>query len=503
VVRTVLIGLDGSEYSTAASHLAIRWARRFGALLVGLGIVDEPTICRPEPVPIGASHYKEHRDQTLLTRASCRVEMFLERFALRCTEAGVAYKLLEDVGPPPEKILVEAQRYDLIVLGQQTCFRFATQEGPDETLCKVLKNTPRPVVAVPAKLSDGASVLVAYDGSLQAARALQAFQASGLGESEEVHVVSVGADHVEAARYADRAAEFLRFHEVKATWDVLSPSGGTAEAILEQASRLGVGLLVMGCYGQPTPRECFLGSVTRTVLKKSTVPLTPVRSALLTDGELSSAGRSNRCPSSVTPWDGCRHCPPVADPVHHPNPVEVPIPKTAPKIAERGDRAPEPTNEALIPAMPRSQPGWDTSRLIERDTGPVDLITTPKPQVKGQIPLAFAAGFVTDPVAKPRGRGKLFGAIDDYNLGDRGALPPNYSDPSPQGCRKRASRPVRHGTQAEIDPEGTPPPFPHRGMHRSGPWSWLARGVEDGSGKRIMQALAHAAIPIQVRPARR
>lgn len=273
MLRTVLIGLDGSEYSTAASELAIRWARRSGALLVGLGVVDEPAICRPESVPLGASQYKEHRDRALLARASRRVETFLEQFALRCSEAGVAYKLLEDVGPPPEKIFVEAQRYDLIVLGQQTHFRFATQEGPDETLSRVLKNTPRPVVAVPEKLGDGASVLVAYDGSLQAARALQAFQASGLDESREVHVVSVGADRVEAARHADRAVEFLRFHEVKATPHVLPPTGGTAEVILDQAGRLDAGLLVMGCYGQPTLREFFLGSVTRSVLKKSTVPL--------------------------------------------------------------------------------------------------------------------------------------------------------------------------------------------------------------------------------------
>ena len=33
----------------AATELGIDWSRRTGAELVGMGVVDEPTICRPEP----------------------------------------------------------------------------------------------------------------------------------------------------------------------------------------------------------------------------------------------------------------------------------------------------------------------------------------------------------------------------------------------------------------------------------------------------------------------
>ncbi len=85
-------------------------------------------------------------------------------------KANVACKLLEDVGQPAEKILLEAQRYDLVVLGKQTYYHFETQSEPDQTLVHVLKNSPRPVVTVPEQLTEGGPVVVAYDGSLQAAR---------------------------------------------------------------------------------------------------------------------------------------------------------------------------------------------------------------------------------------------------------------------------------------------------------------------------------------------
>ena len=43
--------------------------------------------------------------------------------------------------------------------------------------------------------------------------------------------------------------------------------------ILKKAQALEAGLLVMGAYGQPAIREFFLGSVTRKVLKESSIPV--------------------------------------------------------------------------------------------------------------------------------------------------------------------------------------------------------------------------------------
>src|SRR5215475_15380784 len=126
MLRSILVGLDGSAYSAAAVARGIRWAQRSGAVLVGLGIIDAPTICKPQPVPLGGSAYQVHHDATLLADAGHKVEQFLEDCAHRCAEAGVACQLLQDTGLPTEHILLEAQQYDLIMLGQQTFFHFET-----------------------------------------------------------------------------------------------------------------------------------------------------------------------------------------------------------------------------------------------------------------------------------------------------------------------------------------------------------------------------------------
>jgi nucleotide-binding universal stress UspA family protein len=280
MLRSILVGLDGSDYSKSAIDAGIYLARKSGALLVGLGVVDEPTIREAEPRLIGGGvPYAEpvlYRER--IADARREVELFLSQFTRRCAEAGVACKVLEDVGTPHEQIEQQAQRYDLILLGQQTRFHFETQEGYDDTVRRVLKNSPRPVITVPARLrmnpdEPGHSVLVAYDGSLQAARALHAFQTSGLAGLLPSIVVTVAAEHGDAARIAERAIDYLRFHDIKAQALPITTRDTPASVLLAMARENRSVVIVMGGYGQPILREFFIGSVTRTLLAQSPVPL--------------------------------------------------------------------------------------------------------------------------------------------------------------------------------------------------------------------------------------
>jgi len=273
MLRSILIGLDGSAYSNAAIDLGIRWARRFDAMLVGLGVVDKPTICALEPVPIGASYYKRSRDESLLADARCRVGEFLGQFGRRCSAEGVKWNVIEDTGDPLVQVVRASKLCDLIMLGQKTYFHFETQDYPDEASQTVLRRSSRPVVMVPGNLKDGTGTVVAYDGSPEADRALQAFQALGLAGNDEVHVVSIHAVRAVAERVAEQAANFLKLHDLKA---VTCPHTSTAYAdsiILAEAQRLRPELIVMGACGHSRLREFIFGSITMNVLKASPVPL--------------------------------------------------------------------------------------------------------------------------------------------------------------------------------------------------------------------------------------
>src|SRR5262245_15237625 len=132
MLRTILIGIDGSPDGEGALGLGITWARQFDAMLVGLVVIDAPTIHQLPAWPLGSVEAQHTQDDALLADARRRAEHALERFSIRCAEAGVASKPLEDVGVPYERILEEAVRYDLVLLGRRTHFNFATSNGQEE-----------------------------------------------------------------------------------------------------------------------------------------------------------------------------------------------------------------------------------------------------------------------------------------------------------------------------------------------------------------------------------
>ncbi len=223
--KTILVGLDGSAWCDAATTLGIQWAKVLPAELLGIAIVDEPTIRAPEPVPIGGGAYKSRLEASQLEDARRRVKEFAGSFVERCRVAGVPCRALQETGLPAERILALAEDLDLTLLGQETHYHFETQSTPCETLKEVLYVSSRPVIVVPKELPTGSSIVVAYDGSPPSVRALQAFQKSGLNEGQPVYVVSVARNLEVAARRADEAAQFLSFHDIVAKAHPLAQAG--------------------------------------------------------------------------------------------------------------------------------------------------------------------------------------------------------------------------------------------------------------------------------------
>src|SRR5205823_4920626 len=186
---------EGSPSSARATDAAIALARATGASLTGLCVIDEPDILSGQATGIGGAAYKRERDQTLLADALQRAEEWLQAFATRCLAAGVTVRRLQLRGRPADAIVGEMQRHDLTVLGREVNFRFETEDSDRKTRDTIVRHAGKPILVVPeTELSARTAVVIAYDGSPAARRALQAFAKEGLARERAVHVVSVGDD---------------------------------------------------------------------------------------------------------------------------------------------------------------------------------------------------------------------------------------------------------------------------------------------------------------------
>jgi nucleotide-binding universal stress UspA family protein len=269
MLRTILIGLDDSQYSSAASDLAVTWARRLESSLVGVGIVGRHSARRRQLMPLGAGATAD--DQPEEVRG--QVERNLAQLAARCRRAGVQFERLEEFDLSYEEIVRQASRYDLLVLGHAPHLPVSTDERREEALRTVLRNTQRPVVTVPEEIQPGAGVVMAYHGRLEADHALQAFRASGLDFGEPVWVVSMDVDLNWATQCATHAAKFLQSQGIKATPHPMKQPPSTARALLDEVHRRGARMLVMGAYGRSTLRDVLGSGVTDTVVAECPVPV--------------------------------------------------------------------------------------------------------------------------------------------------------------------------------------------------------------------------------------
>ena len=273
MLTSILIALDGSPCGAAATTLALEWARRLGARLLALGIVDRVGIRRPEPVPLGAGPHKNVREDARALDAHQRVAGLLADFRARAGAAGARAEILEEVGDPAERLLWEAQRADVVMLGREIRFNLEAPERRDATLAQVVRRSPRPMVVVPETLPEGSGILVAYGGGREGARTLQIFALLGLAAGETLDVLTIHRETAEARMIARAAADFLGARGVVHRVHTVASSAAPAEVLLDEVRSRRPRLLVLGAHRDHPLRDLFATSVTRAVLRDCPTPI--------------------------------------------------------------------------------------------------------------------------------------------------------------------------------------------------------------------------------------
>ena len=131
----ILLGLDGSSYSQAATEFACQIALKHSAAITGVAVIDLPDIERAiGPAPVGGIHYAEQAEQRLLKQTQEKVQGILQNFERVCQSKNINYAVHADTGRPFEEIIEESKYHDFLVLGQKTFFRYNVADEPGNTL---------------------------------------------------------------------------------------------------------------------------------------------------------------------------------------------------------------------------------------------------------------------------------------------------------------------------------------------------------------------------------
>ncbi len=274
MIKRVLLATDGSRAALGAERLAAWLGYKTEALLQVLYVRDIRLIRMPELMDWGAISipmpaYHEEVEKVLTARA----EVIVERVAKEAAAAGVKAEPVIRTGVPYQVISEEARTADLLVIGRAGEASGHEATGLGSTVERVVRTASVPVVVAPLDPVELTRLLLAYDGSPPATRAmhLAAELAGGLGLP--VTILSVHDDAVRAEALAAEALAYLEAHGLTA--EVQTAAGDADERILEAENP--DDLLVMGAFGKGLIRTLLLGSTAELVLRRAVGPVLVVR----------------------------------------------------------------------------------------------------------------------------------------------------------------------------------------------------------------------------------
>ncbi len=273
--RTILANLNETANNEAVIATAAALAHEFEASVTGLYVVPAAPVypaARYEPIP---EMFETHREY--FHRQSASVEV---AFKSGLSGNSPRHRLRIDNSASPligDSVIEQGRSFDLILLSK-------TDSKPElgvelDFVPRIAVAAGRPVMVVPFNVPLAfipETVVIGWNGSREAARAL--FDSLPfLKRAKTVHVVWVDPP-AERSRQktgaGDGIAHALDLHGIKAAvTPVDSRAESAGDVLLQKATDLGAGLLVIGAYGHSRLSEFILGGVTRTVLRDMACPV--------------------------------------------------------------------------------------------------------------------------------------------------------------------------------------------------------------------------------------
>ena len=281
----ILACIDASGYAASVVQLAGWAARGLGAEIELLHVVqrkDAVAARQDHSGAIGLGAKSELLDElTRIDAAAGRLaieegRIILEAGAATLQDAGFAVTPLHRHGGIVETIVEREADAALVVIGKRGASgQFATDHIGSKVE-RVVRASEKPVLIAPRDAKRTPQrVVIAYDDSMAATRAVAMVATSALFDDLPVHLVSAGARAADGRDILERAAEPLRKsgRQVETIVDDGRPEQVIGDYLAEHPDAI----LVMGAYGHSPLRTLIVGSTTTTMIRTVHVPILLVR----------------------------------------------------------------------------------------------------------------------------------------------------------------------------------------------------------------------------------
>ena len=273
MIKTILVGLDGSEHARTAGQYALWLGERFTATVVGLHVVDIVSIEGSFFHDIsGSLGFEPYLDFSSKMREVLheRGKALLQEFSDKAAKAHVRADTVLSMGVVANEIAEHAKTADLVVIGHRGVNEKFSTGLLGSTAESVTRKCPKPVFVSTAEFHPVTRPLLAYDGSQRAAAAMHAAAEFCLSLGLPLTVLTVSKDKESGTKVIADAEKYLASYNLTSTCEV--QTGNAPEQIVSCIKERGFDLLFIGAYGHSRIIEMVLGSTTEYVLRNTSCP---------------------------------------------------------------------------------------------------------------------------------------------------------------------------------------------------------------------------------------
>ncbi len=275
MIKTILVGIDGSEHARTAVRYALWLAERLHGRVIGLHVVDIVSIEGSFFHDIsGSLGFEPYLDFSSKMRGVLeeRGRGLLEAFAEQARQRGVPCETVLAMGIVANELTERARTADLVVIGHRGVNERFSTGLLGSTSESVTRKCPKPVLISPLAFEEIRRPLLAYDGSARAAAVMQQAAEFCATLSLPLAVLTVHREEEQGRRVLEEAESYLRPYGLTTTLE-LQQTGNAPERIANFIRERGHDLLFIGAYGHGRIIEMVLGSTTEYVLRNADCPV--------------------------------------------------------------------------------------------------------------------------------------------------------------------------------------------------------------------------------------
>ena len=275
MIKSILLPIDGSNYSETVLKYGIYLSKRLEAVVRVLSVIDIRLIDwsmatgAESFVPLMPSADFQAESQKMQEEKAEKVN---EKAAGILKKSDTKHEIIKSSGIPADEICHHAMENDYVIMGIRGEYEKWTNKFLGATVESVTRQINKPTMLVDKEFNEIERIYCGYDGSNSANKALQlsAYLSDALKLSIQIIAISMSED--ERKQLLNEADRYLNPYNIDYT--LRHETGVPSDTLVNvQNNAPSPSLMVIGSYGHTRLREAIIGSTTVEVMRKAQKPV--------------------------------------------------------------------------------------------------------------------------------------------------------------------------------------------------------------------------------------